>query len=787
MKPFSLVLFAVILTISHNPVMAQPAIATLAASMQAGEWKELNTIGFNNGDVLNVTNGSVFSYADEAVWDPATKRWFFMGASHGGTTAQTASLRYDAASNTWTRLPLIDFSNFPITHAYDMQALDPQTGTHYYRRFNRKDLFAFDTRNGTAPKKVLEGHAMWQCITSGIEYFPEMDALVIYDSQNGNVWKYDIRTGSAVRLGQAPGQTSTYHQFARYNPVHGVVIFGGGNASRKLWKLDANGAITSLTTAPIGIGITQTVQVVDPASGEMLFFSREGSFRGYNVKTNTWRSLSGSSVPFLSSYTGNGVVASPVSEYGVIMFVVDGGSAGVWIYKHAAGTVSNDTTPPGLPGNLAGTPLSPWQVSLSWSAASDAESGIASYNVYRNGVKLGMVSAAAYSDNGLSEGTTYSYEVSAVNGWGLEGGKAGPVAVTTPADTVPPLLLSVVCAGDSTKVKAVFSEPLDPASAGNAGNYAISGGIQIGGVTLETDQKSVTLSTGAHAQGVSYTLTVNNVEDVSTRGNTVAANTQMSYEYLPKLMVGLVAYYGVDDTPSVVVDGFMEGAVQSNDRSGSQWTNVPPELEGQTYLLTARDDKNNALDENTVFYTVHVGSACDILALVDTQMGTPSWISADGWEDTGLTATGAGDTYGIFRKYIPAAGNVDLKRQKNGNCQGTGYVFMLPGTFGTLIQAGKNAATGPAPDISAFPNPFNPAVVISCGNRRGGIQTTKARNSWNTAPTLAIYDTHGRIVHRARLESDTYTWNASGLPSGLYYARLRAGNTVLSTKLILSK
>jgi hypothetical protein len=48
-------------------------------------------------------------------------------------------------------------------------------------------------------------------------------------------------------------------------------------------------------------------------------------------------------------------------------------------------------------------------------------------------------------------------------------------------------------------------------------------------------------------------------------------------------------------------------------------------------------------------------------------------------------------------------------------------------------------------------------VMISYGDGRGGIQTTKARNSWN-APALAIYDIRGRMVkHIADIKPGMFT------------------------------
>ncbi|MFK4083901.1 cellulose binding domain-containing protein [Kribbella sp. NPDC020789] len=88
-------------------------------------------------------------------------------------------------------------------------------------------------------------------------------------------------------------------------------------------------------------------------------------------------------------------------------------------------------TLPGAPGGLSGTSTAS-TVSLSWSAAS----GAASYNIYRNGSKVGTSSGTAYTDSGLTASTSYSYQVSGQNSAG-EGPKTGSISVTTKAGTDP--------------------------------------------------------------------------------------------------------------------------------------------------------------------------------------------------------------------------------------------------------------------------------------------------------------------------------------------------------------
>ncbi|HZX05944.1 cellulose binding domain-containing protein [Kribbella sp.] len=82
-------------------------------------------------------------------------------------------------------------------------------------------------------------------------------------------------------------------------------------------------------------------------------------------------------------------------------------------------------TVPGVPTGLSGT-ASGTSVSLNWSAAS----GATSYNVYRNGTKVGSPSGTSYTDSGLSANTSYGYQVSASNSAG-EGAKSSSVSVTT--------------------------------------------------------------------------------------------------------------------------------------------------------------------------------------------------------------------------------------------------------------------------------------------------------------------------------------------------------------------
>ena len=75
---------------------------------------------------------------------------------------------------------------------------------------------------------------------------------------------------------------------------------------------------------------------------------------------------------------------------------------------------------PGVPSNLAAT-AGDAKVSLTWSLVS----GATSYDIYRSTTKGGEgatpfltgVTTASYTNTGLTDGTTYYYEVSARQPW----------------------------------------------------------------------------------------------------------------------------------------------------------------------------------------------------------------------------------------------------------------------------------------------------------------------------------------------------------------------------------
>ena len=77
-----------------------------------------------------------------------------------------------------------------------------------------------------------------------------------------------------------------------------------------------------------------------------------------------------------------------------------------------------DTTAPSVPAGVTATAQSTTQILVTWTASTDAGTGVAGYRVFRDAgaTPIATVTATSYTDNGLTASTSYSYTVRAFDG-----------------------------------------------------------------------------------------------------------------------------------------------------------------------------------------------------------------------------------------------------------------------------------------------------------------------------------------------------------------------------------
>jgi hypothetical protein len=163
----------------------------------------------------------------------------------------------------------------------------------------------------------------------------------------------------------------------------------------------------------VNIAPTVTLSATDPLSG----------VAGTMVRTDvgTWNSYT---VPF--AYATDGI---HTFDY----YSTD--TAGN-IETFKTSTLKLDRTNPTTPASLLAT-ASGGATALSWTAATDALSGIDSYNIYRGGVLVGNSSTLSFSDLVPGDGN-YSYTVAAVDAAGNIGAQS--IAKVIFVDATPPTL-----------------------------------------------------------------------------------------------------------------------------------------------------------------------------------------------------------------------------------------------------------------------------------------------------------------------------------------------------------
>jgi glucose/arabinose dehydrogenase len=104
-----------------------------------------------------------------------------------------------------------------------------------------------------------------------------------------------------------------------------------------------------------------------------------------------------------------------------------------------------DTTPPTVPQGLTATAQSATQIALTWTASTDAGTGVAGYRVFRDAgaTAIATVTATNYTDASLAAATNYTYTVRAFDGAtpANESAASAAASATTPAAQPPPVVL----------------------------------------------------------------------------------------------------------------------------------------------------------------------------------------------------------------------------------------------------------------------------------------------------------------------------------------------------------
>ena len=355
-KSLAFVLSSFVVLITPRFSTAGTALGDLAASMQPGAWAELVTS--NIGTALQAPGsggvGHILPYADGMKWDPTSRKVYYMGSDDPGDGPRWVI--YSEAANSWTVVPEQGnwWAGSGVMHQYNQLDLDPTAGVIYKLTPDGVKWYKYVISSGTWTQLPNTGVQTYSCCEA-LVYYPEMSSVLMLNA--GDVRRYNVTTGQFSWLSTPSSYGTSYHSIAEYNPIHKVVIFGGGNAtSQDFYKVNSAGQITTLRTPPIDLESPRTELTYDPVTGTYLVFRMGKTFYTYDVLTDTWSLQPNTNIP-ADIWNGEAqnhlhTLATPIATYGVVMFTTckTGGSCKVYLYKHAPSTI--DITPPAVPRNL---------------------------------------------------------------------------------------------------------------------------------------------------------------------------------------------------------------------------------------------------------------------------------------------------------------------------------------------------------------------------------------------------------------------------------------------------
>jgi len=135
--------------------------------------------------------------------------------------------------------------------------------------------------------------------------------------------------------------------------------------------------------------------------------------------------------------------------------------------------VARDIQAPSVPTNLVITGTATTSISLSWGASTDSGgSGRAGYRIYRDGsaTPLATVTGRTYTNTGLTNGTSYTYRVTAYDNAGNESAAAGPVTGVARDIQAPSVPTNLVITGTTTtSISLSWGASTDSGGSGRAG------------------------------------------------------------------------------------------------------------------------------------------------------------------------------------------------------------------------------------------------------------------------------------------------------------------------------
>jgi chitodextrinase len=256
-------------------------------------------------------------------------------------------------------------------------------------------------------------------------------------SDNVGVTGYDVYS-NGTKVGSTAGTRFTVTGLAcGTSYTLGVEAYdAAGNHSTRSTTTGSTAACapapgdTSKPTVPSGLTVASATQtslsLSWSASSDNVGVAGYGAYRNGTLVASTGA----------TSYTFSGLSCGTSYTIGVDAYDA-AGNRSAQASLTAATNPCPDSVAPTTPTNLTITGASATGISLSWGASFDA-GGVAGYDVFRNGTKVGTTTGTTYAIGGLTCGSSYTLGVEAFDAAGNRSTRTSVVGATTACPSPPP-------------------------------------------------------------------------------------------------------------------------------------------------------------------------------------------------------------------------------------------------------------------------------------------------------------------------------------------------------------
>jgi len=323
-------------------VQAASALSQLAVSMARGTWTLMSPVPSGLGIFCGgPTSGVKPGYATKMAYDAVNKKIYAFVGDHGDPQIIHFCV-YSEASNSWVDTGTPPWAAVPGYHGWEHYTTESATGRLWFRPYGTLNLQRWE--GGSSWTQFSYSSLFSYASSEGaVHWFPERNEIIICHQENtpnGRVAGWNPSTQTGIIHSSTLTNLGGTNPFAQYSPQHALVWMGGGTPN---WILDQSGNVTAGATAPYSLGTTNNdaLMVCNPANGNFITMQNATSWHDFDPVANTWTARSGTAQVLaapnsLSDWPTFGVIAVPIFQYGVIVFIkcwTATTNAQMWLFK----------------------------------------------------------------------------------------------------------------------------------------------------------------------------------------------------------------------------------------------------------------------------------------------------------------------------------------------------------------------------------------------------------------------------------------------------------------------